>query len=242
MIDKSSPIPAYYQIYKYIIDKVDLGEWKPDSQIPSEVELADLFNVSRMTLRQALNMLKQEGVIISKQGIGSFVSGKKITQSLKSLTGFSQDMKERGFNPTSRVMVNELIVPEPSISEKLNIPIGEKIVKLKRLRFAGNVPMSIEIAHLDAAKFSGLLNYDLSQSLYHILKTEFGVVLHNAKQQLQIGFPNEEQASLLEIVESVPIMKMQRITFDQFENPIEFVTSIYRGDLYVFDVELVVEG
>lgn len=241
MIDKISPVPAYYQIYQYIVDKVKNGEWKLGSQIPVENDLAEYFDVSRMTLRHALNLLKQEGVIISKPGVGSFVASTRINQSLTSLTGFSEDMIARGYKPSSKVLSTDLIAAEPFVAGKFGISAESQIIRIRRLRFADDIPMSIESAHLVAEDFPELINEDLSHSLYNIFRTHYGVMIKRAEQQLQAGLPSKYDASVLEIEVNEPVMKMSRVTYDQNDKPIEVVSSVYRGDLYVFDVELTVE-
>jgi GntR family transcriptional regulator len=239
IVDKNSPIPAYYQIHQYINDKIKSGEWKPGNQIPTERELTDLFGVSRMTLRHALTILSQEGVIVREVGRGSYVAEPKITQTLKSLTGFSQDMIARGKRPDTRVLEADFVEATPALAEQFGLSVGSQIFMLKRLRLADHEPMSLEIVYLSIPNMHDLINQDLSRSLYELLKSKYGVFPTRAKQKIQAGLCEKEEAEYLAIEKGQPVLRLNRYTFDQDNRQFEAVISVYRGDRYVFDVELI---
>jgi GntR family transcriptional regulator len=238
-VDKTSPIPAYFQIYQYIKNKVSSNEWQIGMQIPTERELTELFGVSRMTVRHAFTILAQEGIVLREVGKGSFIAEPKINQTLRKLTGFSEDMLAQGKKPSTKVLEAGYIEAEPFLAEKFKIPVGARVFRLKRLRLADNKPMCLETVYLTEKNSKGLMDEDLSQSLYSLLREKMGVIPVRAKQQIQAGLSTRDEANLLRIGVGDAVLRLTRYTFDENNEQIEIVISAYRGDLYVFDVELV---
>ena len=238
-VDKTSPIPAYFQIYQYIKNKISTNEWQIGMQIPTERELTELFGVSRMTVRHAFNILTQEGIVLREVGKGSFIAEPKINQTLRKLTGFSEDMLAQGKKPSTKVLEAGYLEAEPFLAEKFKIPVGAKVFRLKRLRLADNKPMCLETVYLTEKNSQGLLDEDLSQSFYSLLREKIGIIPVRAKQQIQAGLSTRDEANLLRIGVRDAVLRLTRYTFDKNNEQIEIVISAYRGDLYVFDVELV---
>lgn len=238
-VDKSSPIPAYFQIYQFVKDKIDSNEWKVGMQIPTERELTDLFGVSRMTVRHAFTILAQEGIVEREVGKGSYIAEPKIKQTLKKLTGFSEDMIAQGKKPSTKVIDAGYIEAEPFLAEKFKIPVGVQVFQLKRLRLADDKPMCLETVYLTEKHSEGLLEEDLSQSFYALLRDKIGVSPVRAKEQIRAGLSTKAEADLLGIKVGDAVLRLTRYTFDKNNEQIEIVISVYRGDLYVFDVDLI---
>lgn len=242
MLDLASPIPLYYQLEAHIEEQIDAGKWKAGDQVPSEAELGEQFQISRTTVRQALGDLVNRGRLTRIQGKGTFVAQPRIQQGLTHLTGFTQDMQHRGQKPSARILQFEVVSALPQVAKHLKISSGELVILLKRLRLADDEPMALETSYISYQLCSSILQEDLSgASLYQLLRQKLGIFPLRARQQMEaIGCPAAE-AKLLSVVKGSPVLHIWRTTFDQNERPFEWVESIYRGDRYVFSVEMIGE-
>ncbi|GAB7388956.1 phosphonate metabolism transcriptional regulator PhnF [Bacillaceae bacterium] len=238
-IDKESPIPIYYQLKNFIKEQIENGIWKPGDMIPSERELSEEFAISRMTVRQAFNELVNEGLLYRKRGMGTFVAKPKVDQKLSKLTNFTSDMLSRGMKPGAKVLALNTIPATKKIAEKLNLREGDHVVELFRLRLADEEPMALERSFLPYAKVSPILEEELeNKSLYELLRNRCNLHLVRAKQTIEISYCNPQDAALLEIAPDTPSLLIERITFTEDGQPVEYVRSYYRADRYKFSIEM----
>lgn len=167
---KNSPLPRYYQFKEIMRERVRQGEWKPGELIPSERELSESYGISRMTERQAITDLVNEGLFYREQGKGTFVSQLKLTQQLMRLTGFIEDLKARGQRPGTRVLSASMLPANVEMAECLRIEVGMPLFCMKRLRLADEAPLAIEFSQIYFKGCERLLNENFEQnSLYHVL-------------------------------------------------------------------------
>lgn len=231
-IDTNSPIPKYYQLKELLRGMIEAAELVEGQVIPSERELCERYGISRMTARQAVMELVNEGVLYREQGKGTFVAEKKVQQEAERLTSFTQDMGGRGMVVTSRVLEVEVEEAGPVVSRMLQVREGERTIRLRRLRNADGEPMALETSNLLYGVASGVLEADLSGgSLYEEL-ARLGVGISHAEQSYEAVLVNESEAGLLGIPAGSPALLIERVTFDAEERPFEYVKSIYRGDRY----------
>jgi len=148
MLDKTTAIPIYYQLKEWLRAEIAKGAWKPGDLIPSERDLSEQFGISRMTVRQALNELREEGLLRREQGRGTYVAEPKIEQRLTRLSGFTEDMKRRGLRSETRVLRQMWVEAPVPVSRALRISAGKQVVLLERLRMAEQEPMAIESCYL----------------------------------------------------------------------------------------------
>jgi GntR family transcriptional regulator len=239
MLDKQAPVPLYHQLKQMLAERIVAGEWKTGAQLPSERELCDRYAISRITVRQALAELVNEGQLIRDQGRGTFVSGQRITQHLSQLTGFTHDMGARNRRPGAQVLQLERVTAGPVVRRALRLSGRAPVIFVKRLRTANGEPLALEIAHLDAARCGGLIDHDLrDQSVYWLLTEKFNITPARAEQSMTAIACSAEEAKLLGIKTHSPVFHILRTTFDQNEVPFEYVESFYRGDKYTFHAEL----
>src|SRR5215467_13995952 len=132
-IYRNSPLPRYYQLKEIMRERVQSNEWKPGEHIPSERELSETYGISRMTTRQAITDLVNEGVFYREQGKGTFVTKHKITQQLLRLTGFTEDIRARGQQPSTKVLAAEMRPASEVIAEKLRVNSGQLVFCIQRL-------------------------------------------------------------------------------------------------------------
>lgn len=238
-IDKRSPVPMYYQIMRQLLEKIQGGEFAVDSALPPERELAEMYRVSRMTVRQAIIELVNEGILVRRKGIGTFVTLPKLEQALSRLTSFTEDMAQRGMLAGSQVISFAEIVPEPAIRKTLALEGGTTAYECVRLRLADNEPMALETTTLPTWLCLGLSRQDLeNQSLYRLLTERWGVRFDYATQSIEPACASPHEANLLHVPTGTPLLLMHRTTYNQDGRAIEHVKSLYRGDRYKFIIEL----
>lgn len=232
-LNKSGFIPLYYQIQRALMEKIQSGTLSQGDPIPSEEELSRIYQVSRMTARQALHGLKVNGFAFSEKGRGTFVTRPKLEKNVMHLHGFTEDMRQRGMTPTSRILEQSVIQATNDLSERLRLAVGEKVMCLRRLRLADGVPMAIEESNIPLQRFPGIEHVDFARhSLYAVLRQQYGVRVGYADEIIEALPALREEAELLTIPHRASILSITRIIFTTQETPIESASSRYRGDRY----------
>ncbi|HCR44056.1 MAG TPA: phosphonate metabolism transcriptional regulator PhnF [Ruminococcaceae bacterium] len=238
-INKDSIIPIYYQLTQYIKQQIAGNVWRTGDKIPSEREFCSQFQISRMTVRGAIESLKNEGLIYSKKGLGNFVCTPKLDQKLNKLTSFTDDMFARGLKPGSKTLLLKLTPAPLDIAEILHINAGDQVINLKRLRLANDEPMALEDTYINESLVPNLLQkYESGDSLYTTIKEKCGVELSDATESIEVGLCSKKFAKLLEVAPGAPVFSIHRVTLTKKRQPIETVISIYRGDRYSFSMQL----
>lgn len=238
MIKKNSPIPIYYQLIELIQEKIEKGQLKPGDSIPSEREYAEKYQISRMTVRQALTHLVNNGYLHRLQGKGTFVSEQKIQQPLQGLTSFTEDMTARGMKPDSHIIQFEIIPATPQIASQLAINEYAPIYEIKRVRLADDVPMALETTYISANLVKGLTEEIVNQSIYAYMENKLNLEIDNGSQMIEASIANQMEAQFLNIQAGAPILLIQRNTFLQDGTPVELVKSSYRADRYKFMIQM----
>ncbi|MCS7249122.1 MAG: GntR family transcriptional regulator [Anaerolineales bacterium] len=240
-LNTNSSVPLYIQLKEILARKIRLGELKPHDRLPSERELCRQYGISRMTVRQALQMLVQEGILYTAVGKGTFVS-EVIFEQDHALTGFTEQMKRANLTASSKVLEATVIAAAGRIAEKLEIPLSSGVILLKRLRLGNGEPIAVETAHIPHNLFANLLQYDFSKmSLYEIFRRVYGVIPMSARQSVEAALATPKEAQMLKLNLPAAVLRIERITRDQNENVIEYVESVYRGDRYKFHALLKAE-
>ncbi len=231
-IDLNSPVPKYYQLKEIIRDMIEKDELAAGRVIPPERELCERYGVSRMTARQAVMELVNEGLLYRVQGLGTFVAEAKVHQETRRLTSFTEDMRKRGMEPSSEVLGVDEESAGPVVARMLRIDAGARIVRVRRVRHADGRPMALETSHLLYEKAKGIIGVDLSgRSLYEEL-SKAGVSIADAEQSYEAVLVNEAESEHLGVPVGSPALLIERLTFDAQERPFEYVKSVYRGDRY----------
>lgn len=210
---------------------------EPGEQLPSERELASRHGVARMTVRGAIEQLVRDGLVHRVQGQGTFVSEPRVAQSA-SLTSFSEDMAARGMVPSSIVLAQEVVPAVPAVALPLEVPAGEPIVRIERIRQGDGDPIALERTHLPARRFVGLDEVPLTdRSLYEVLHDEYGCELGTSEQRIAGVALSDAEAHLLHTDADTPALRIERVTRDMQGRPIELVRSVYRGDRFELHTE-----
>jgi GntR family transcriptional regulator len=238
-LDKGGFIPLYFQIQRALMEKIHTGELSVGDALASEEELARIYQVSRMTARQALHGLKASGYAFSQKGRGTFVSRPKLEKNIMHLRGFTEDMKHLGMVPTSKLLEQTIVKATVELAEVLKVGVDEAIMRLRRLRLADGIPMALEVSHIPLRRFPGLEKINFArQSLYFILRENFGVRVAYADEVIEALPATREESELLTIPKRASILSISRIIITTEEIPIEAASSRYRGDRYRASVRI----
>lgn len=233
MFDKRNIIPLYSQIEQSIMEKIKNGILSEGDLLPSEQELARSYNVSRMTARQALHGLKQNGFVFTIRRKGTFVTTPKIEKTLISLQGFSQEMRSSGMRPSSIVLEHGVIAPPANIVERLQLQTDENVFKLRRLRLADKKPIAVEISYTPIKYFPGIDLIDFEkESLYSVLQSRYRSSIGWSVDVIEAAKATAEEATLLTVPRGSGILSIARLVMSSEGRPIEACLSRYRSDRY----------
>jgi GntR family transcriptional regulator len=234
MINKNSPIPIYHQLEEYIKQQIDSGLLKEEEAIPSEREYAEKFQISRMTVRQAINNLVLDGYLKRQKGRGTFVTKKKVEQELQGMTSFTEDMLSRGMQPSSKLLSFQIIPSDKKTALDLKITENALVYKIKRIRLADGEPMALETAFIPVDTVPGLTEENSNQSLYQYIEENLSLSISEATQEIEASIAGSREAEAISIDEGEPILMIVRISYLQDGTPFELVKSSFRADRYRF--------
>ncbi|MFD1606175.1 GntR family transcriptional regulator [Oceanobacillus luteolus] len=238
MIDKNSPIPIYYQLELQIRQFIESEQLQPGDILPSEREFTEKYNISRMTVRQAINNLVSEGLLYRQKGKGTFIAEQKFEQDLSGLTSFSEDMKNRGFTPSNKLLHFQTITGNEQIAAILKISEEDAVYEIKRIRMANDEPVALETVYTPQRIVEDMTEQDISTSFYQHLENNLQLQIAYGKQSIEAALANEEEIKQLRIKKGNPILLMKRTSFLQDDTPIEYVKSAYRADKYKFNLQM----
>lgn len=223
--------PIYIQIHDEIKEAIEAGRWTAGERIPAERELSLQFDVSRMTLRQAIRLLVDEGYLERRVGSGTFVATTRVQENLDSASSFTETMKLSGKKASSRVISYKLGQPTPQEAEALQITSDTDILRMQRVRYGDAEPIAFEVATVPQSRLKGLDKATITDSLYQALLNN-GLVIGEAQRVVTAGVANEEVGRLLDLRAGEPVLVLSQITIDNQKQPFEFVRTQYAGSRY----------
>ncbi len=239
-LDKGSPIPLYVQLARRLEGLIAEGAMPVGARLPGEEELARRFQLNRHTVRHALSLLVQYGVVEKSRGVGSFVRrGRALTpvHSLDRMTSFIDDFELGSAQIEDTILSQDRLPAPPDLAAKLRLRPRSSLVRIERLRLADSTPFVLERQYYDFRAFGRLLDLDIRGSMYQLLIREFHADLHHSVQTLRAVRPPADIARRLRLPAETPCMFLESIAFDSDDHPLELLQSYYRGDRYTFRVE-----
>ena len=206
-------IPRYLRVYNSLKNQMEAGEYKVGGFLPAEPELQKLFNVSRTTVRRAVEMLAQEGFVSIQQGKGTEILDFKPTQPLQHVTSFSETLRDRGFTVSSRDVALELVIPPPRVAEELKVDPSARLVRIERVTLANGKPIAIMENYLLPELVPGIeRRIGAMSSLYAFLEAEYNVRIETATDYISAKGASAAEAARLEVPEASPLLLVRRIT------------------------------
>ena len=232
MIDKNSPIPVYYQLKNDFIKKIASGVWKAGECISSERELCEIYDVSRMTIRQAIGELVQEGVLTRKKGKGTFVCEQKVNQ--KDMMSFTEMIKQSGRSLETKVVEFEIIDTPEDIQD---VFILDRLYKISRKRIVDNECIAVETVYIPV-DYCGHLNKEMLEgSLYKVLEG-FGYIITNSNSSIVAVNVDDEIRKILECEIDTPILKVVSKTFTNTDKLLFLEEAFYKSDKFTLQVNI----
>ena len=241
MIDPANIIPKYFQLANILREKIENGEFPAQDAIPSERQLEEQYNLSRPTIRQAIDLLERQGYLYRVHGRGTFVSPPKLQKGMLELTSFSEDMRNRGLMPGGRILEFGYLKPSAKIAKQLGLNDKDaQVLRIKRLRTGNGEPIGLQDSYLALDGGQVITREEIEQkgSIYAILQQKFGIYPTEADETLEVTLATPEEAELMQIPVSSPLLLNERTLWSQDRKAIEFVSILYRGDRYKYFVRL----
>lgn len=233
------PQPLYAQIKTALRGQILEGHYQPHEQLPSESELMAAYNVSRITVRQALSDLQNEGLIFRVHGKGSFVSKPKAFQDLGQLQGFGEAMRKMGYETFSRLLSLRTVTPTAQVAERLQLPKRAKVTQIQRLRFLNREPISLDVTWVPTAIGQRLAKEDLAaRDIFVILENDYGLALGHADVQIGSTLADETLSPQLRIEPGSPVLFIDRLTHTADGAPLDYEHLYYRGDAFQYKVRV----
>jgi GntR family transcriptional regulator len=230
-IDRQAKIPLYHQISQNLRELILDGQVQPGETVPSEWELSDLYGVSRLTVRRALDELAREGWLIRRHGVGTFVANPTVAQIVPGKLSFTQKMRRIGRTPSSRLVSMKVIPAADEVATYLRLEVDTPVTELVRVRLADGEPIMLETACLSQARFPDLTEANLGDgSLYEFLSDRYQVTVVAVDQTLQPILLTSQEAQLLDAEAGSPALLSEVVAFTEDDVPIEYSWSVTRGD------------
>lgn len=237
IIDKNSRTPLYLQLMEVLKGKIE-NTMDYNDQLPSEREICETYDLSRTTVRQALDELEKEKYIYKVHGKGTFISPKRYNQDLISFYSFTEEMKKAGRNPKSEVIGFELRESGEKLGSIFKQKKDDLIYKLIRIRKADDIPMMYEVTYLPFERFEELTKEKLETTpMYEIFSKEYNAKITSAEEVFEPILTNKLESIYLGIEEGSPSLKIERFTYEG-SKIIEYTVGIARGDKFKYRVQL----
>lgn len=234
-LERASPIPLYIQIEEEIRGSIDSGQLGEMARVPSEIDLAEQFHVSRMTARKALDRLVGDGILFRRAGKGTFVAQPKIAHGPSQKVSFSAAMRALGLRLTTRVLDSGVQRAPSHIARALELPAGSNVVFLRRLRIVAGEPAAIHASYLPP-QFASVLEGDLTGSLTQLM-IRAGARVAEAKDTIEAVAAAGDEAELLGVRAGTPLILIEGVAYSSAGQPLRYTSALYGGGRFRFTVD-----
>lgn len=236
-LDRTGPVPLYFQLSSRLEQAIRSGAIAPGDRLENEIAIGERLNLSRPTVRRAIQELVDKGMLVRRRGVGTQVVQSHVTRQVE-LTSLYEDLQSSARLPTTDVLARETIPASTVVAEQLRIPEGSPVVHLRRLRRTNDVPVAV-MENFLPIEFEDITTTQLlSRGLYEIMRAR-GVAIRIANQRIGARSAREDEPRLLEIENAGPVLTMERVAFDLTGRAVEYGQHCYRPDLYSFETTLI---
>ncbi|MEQ5837490.1 GntR family transcriptional regulator [Marinobacter sp. NFXS9] len=238
MMVEESPLPLYVQIRDNLRRQILDGTFQVHERLPSENTMMKTFRVSRITIRQALRDLHNEGLVFSAQGKGTFVSKPKAVQNVQRLEGFGEAMAAQGYEASARVLSIQQLKAPKAVAASLDLEPGDDAVEVKRVRYLNRSAVCVENSYFPMDIGRRMFSLDLSGDIFPMLENLFGVPLGGADISLDAILADDEAQQHLNLKSGEAILRVERLTHNREGRPIDFEYLCYRGDSFKYQFRI----
>src|SRR6201982_2057166 len=230
----------YARVETVLPGEIPDGALRVGAQLPTEDILIARFEVSRITIRRAIQNLVGRGLVEIRRGKGTFVAPPKMTQELTELRGFVEDMHALGRKPTARVISKEVVTADTTVASHLALTKGERVVRIRRIRLADGVPVSFDETFLPLEIGKKIITNNLKvEPIFSLLERKYDIPLIEAEYKLDAVLAETEVAAALKVKQRSPIFRIERTSYSTGGRPVDYERLHYRGDLVQFVTRLV---
>ncbi|SMO55071.1 GntR family transcriptional regulator [Fodinibius sediminis] len=232
-------IPLHKQISDWLKDRIESGTLKQDEKLPSENELSQKFDVSRVTIRRALQTLENEDLIYRCQGLGSFVTDQRSHHSFSILNDFSEELSDTSMTASSKLLsfTQKELTDRNDILSYLDMQNKTHAVEIERIRLGDNQPIAYDITWMPIFYGQLIEGFDLEQyTIFHILEKEFEIPIERGCYRVEATLADEVIAGHLEVEPDTPLLLINRISYTIGDKPVYFQQRYYRNDKIVFEL------
>jgi DNA-binding GntR family transcriptional regulator len=240
-LDRSSPVPLYFQVSRQIEAAIDAGTLAPGDRLENEISLADRWGLSRPTVRRAIQELVEAGLLVRRRGIGTQVVHGRVKRPMD-LTSLFDDLARTDQKPTTRLLDRELVPAPAAVAERLGVAAGTPVLHLERLRRARPTGSAFDHGHLDRVRLRGVgvqaADRLEARGLYELMRAA-GVHLRIATQRIGARGATAPEARLLGVRKGAPLLTMERVSYDGSGRAVELGTHAYTAETYSIEMTVV---
>jgi len=231
---ENNGVPLYIQLKHKLLKEIK-SNYKPNDLLPAESQLLKLYKVSRITVRKAMEGLEREGIVVKKQGKGTFVKEKKILYDANSIGSLTQRLSKQNHSLQTKTIEYEIIGTEHYVKDLLHC---DTLLCVKRFRVLDGIPFALMLNYIDIQKVPNLQENFKIQSLYTFLKEEYKIEFYKAQETVEARAATKLEAKKLEIKEDAPLLSLHRLSYDKDNKPIEFSDIVIKSDMYKHKIML----
>ena len=229
-------VPAYIRIHDAIKKEIDGGVWEIGQRLPSERDLADDYEVSRMTLRQAITLLVEEGILERRVGSGTYVASHRVQEKMRGTTSFTEIVRSQGKTPSSQLISYQRKPANETEIQQLQLKATDTVVRMERVRFADNVPLVFEVASIPEKLIQSFNQEDITEHFFQTL-TDNGYEIGKSQQTIYAKNASERVANYLKVPKNHAVLALTQVSYFIDGRPFEYVHSQYVGDRFEFYLE-----
>lgn len=229
-------VPAYIRIHDAIKKEIDGGVWEIGQRLPSERDLADDYEVSRMTLRQAITLLVEEGILERRVGSGTYVASHRVQEKMRGTTSFTEIVRSQGKTPSSQLISYQRKLANEAEIQQLQLKATDTVVRMERVRFADNVPLVFEVASIPEKLIQSFNQEDITEHFFQTL-TDNGYEIGKSQQTIYAKNASDRVANYLKVPKNHAVLALTQVSYFTDGRPFEYVHSQYVGDRFEFYLE-----
>jgi GntR family transcriptional regulator len=233
IVDKNSIIPIYYQLFKYFEKQIRSGKLQPGDALPTEMEIAEQYDISRMTVRRAISELASAGMIYTQKGKGTFVARPRLDSVTFNLNNFFDEIKQKGMNPHAELLEARIVKADEQLAQRLGIGVNSRCLYFRIVITADGEPLAYETKYTVYSKQTPILESQLIDPLLSRLAAAHSdSIPSSSKKVLMVSKATEEEAKVLGVTSGLPVFFMSQTIYDADSKIIAWGKTIYRGDRY----------